>query len=969
MLMRFIQFSMLLVLLISCSKQDEFVEKVNTPILQLDLKEVEFLLSGMSLEEKVGQLLILNSKDSSQENTDSILNWASQNKLSGLIFENIDLNKYASLHQKCKRLSKKQVLFGSTQLTNLINQFEEDLEFPMASTISALQNDSIKQISKSIFHQQLMELSIDFLLGPNFDPYQDSNTTYNQDLPAVEKRLQHQYAQRFVRDKNRLGVICVAETSNDKIGVELDSMATAQKQSLADLNYNLDGLQAMKVDAEVFQFDTLVDRPMDYIKIGLSEDYNFDGLVFTEVENTSTIHNALYGGADFLVINKELPKYFNIILDLYRSGVLPIESLNDKVARIIKVKEWIASNKKKRYVNKTRSKELLNAERYPQFINDIYENSSLANYSSRNLPLTYLRNRNINVHCFSKDSLKVFKSACEKFKDLKFQWYETDHKSPTEPVRFGEAKSNIHIIVLDQLNLDPQFDLPFVHAINQQKDLSKIIVINFGNPRNLELFQKRISFVQLFEHNAFNENLAAEILFGSNYARGTYPLKPRRSNNFASKQIRLKQVSPEEINIDSEKLLAIDSIIQEAISQEAIPGAQVLAIKGGNVFYDKCFGYHTYDKKQEVQKDDIYDLASVSKVAATSLAVMKLYDQGKVNLNEKLRDCKALSETAKSRFVSISNLLLHRSNLQPNMPIYDFVTISDSIYQSCSEIYCQKKRTSNDIKIAKDFYMNSKYVDSLWIEVEKIKPYKKSKYRYSDVNFNLLQKVIEKKSNKGLDQFVKQHFYDDLGLKSTMYNPLTKFKPEQIVPTEHDTKWRRQLLRGYVHDEYAAMQNGVAGSAGLFSNASELGTLFQMLLNGGEYGGVKYIKPETVNLFTSAPWGNKRGLGFDKPRGKYTESCSSKASPNSFGHSGFTGTCVWVDPENEMIFIFLSNRIHPSINNRKLFQDKYRGRIHTVLYDALDTYEKNAPGQTNKISEISASKAPSSDALSLIDNN
>jgi CubicO group peptidase (beta-lactamase class C family) len=228
----------------------------------------------------------------------------------------------------------------------------------------------------------------------------------------------------------------------------------------------------------------------------------------------------------------------------------------------------------------------------------------------------------------------------------------------------------------------------------------------------------------------------------------------------------------------------------------------------------------------------------------------------------------------------------------------------------------------------------------MWQKVYQMRPFNNKRFRYSDVNFNLLQKVVESKTKSSLDEYVKLNFYYPLNLEHVTYKPLERFETDEIVPTTQDF-WRKQLLQGYVHDESAALLGGVGGNAGLFANAEDLAVLFQMLLNGGSYGGKDFLKPETIRKFTSQQIGSSRGLGFDVQTKSGTRSCSEKASPSTFGHTGFTGTCVWVDPETELVYIFLSNRVHPNVNNRTLFKEGTRKRIQSLVYDALDTYPES----------------------------
>ena len=380
-------------------------------------------------------------------------------------------------------------------------------------------------------------------------------------------------------------------------------------------------------------------------------------------------------------------------------------------------------------------------------------------------------------------------------------------------------------------------------------------------------------------------------------------------------------------------------MIKNAIAGGSTPGAQVMLIKNGKVFYQKSFGHHQYQKKQRVKNDDLYDLASVTKIASTTLASMKLYEQKRFGINDKLSKHLDIGEDSPMKRTTIKQLFKHQSGLQANMPVADYILYKDTLNQDCNKYFCKEPQEDYVVEIADSIFMDKKWIDSLWQEVYQLKPRRRKRFKYSDVNFNLVQKMLEAKTKQALNEYVEEQFYEPLNLKHCMYRPLEEFDSLQIVPTAYDKRWRNQILRGHVHDESAALMGGVGGNAGLFSNAGDLGILFQMILNGGSYGGKTYLQPETIKYFTTARHGNHRGLGFDMNAKRRAPSCSSKASKGTYGHTGFTGTCVWVDPKEELIFIFLANRINPDVKNRRIFKKRLRYRVHNLVYEALDTYQ------------------------------
>jgi len=410
-----------------------------------------------------------------------------------------------------------------------------------------------------------------------------------------------------------------------------------------------------------------------------------------------------------------------------------------------------------------------------------------------------------------------------------------------------------------------------------------------------------------------------------------------KGNHFRAS--RMKYGIPQEVGIAPEKLVGIDAIARTAAEKEAAPGCQVVVVKDGIIIYSKAFGHHTYAGAQPVQENDLYDLASLTKVAATTMGMMRLYDQERVQLNDRLRNYLPLDQQSTIRNISLRKLLIHESGLQAHMPVLTYVFQRGEDNADCNDFFCVQPNDSFAIEVADSFYFNRRFRDSIWRAVQYLEVGNQRRYRYSDVNFYLLQRVLEEQTGQGLDSWLTDEIYQPLGLRKSGFNPRRRFDSLDIVPTQLDKQWRRQLLRGFVHDEAAALQGGVAGNAGLFSTAEELAVIFQMLLNNGAYAGRQIIQPETVELFTSNQHGNHRGLGFDKPSDYNRASRARELSASTFGHTGFTGTCAWADPENQLIYIFLSNRIHPDPENRQIYREEVRRRIHEVIYDALDTYE------------------------------
>lgn len=439
---------------------------------------------------------------------------------------------------------------------------------------------------------------------------------------------------------------------------------------------------------------------------------------------------------------------------------------------------------------------------------------------------------------------------------------------------------------------------------------------------------------------------------------------PLGEKSISAEPTRLKYGIPEEVGLNSDTLALINGIVDDAIRKSAFPGAQVLVVKNGVVVFNKNYGWMSYDKAKPVTSDVIYDLASITKVMATLPVLMQQYDNGRWRLFDKLSDFVPQADSTDKKDITMRQLLLHESGLPAFIPFYTeaidrsklngnlysnrktalhSIKMDDRLFMNKTAVYRNDVFRSQydlnfSVPVANNLFMNVFYIDSMMYRMLSTRADVVPKYRYSDLNFLFLQRVSENLAQESLDLLADNSFYKPMGASSLCFNPWKNTPVERIAPTENDLAFRHQLLQGYVHDPGAAMMGGVAGHAGLFGNANDLAKMSQMLLNNGIYGGYKYLKDETVKFFTSqqSP-SNRRGLGFDKPEINPTKngSFSNLATSFSYGHTGFTGTIVWIDPAYDIIFIFLSNRIHPYAYNKKIMELGVRPRIHSIIYQAI----------------------------------
>jgi beta-N-acetylhexosaminidase len=484
--------------------------------------------------------------------------------------------------------------------------------------------------------------------------------------------------------------------------------------------------------------------------------------------------------------------------------------------------------------------------------------------------------------------------------------------------------------------------------LHELQEKERTITMVFGNPYAIKNSCDAKVLVACYEDDDITQDVAADLLNGKFTARGHLPVSVC-DNYKAGAGITtlggaagktLAVADPAEVGMNAAKLQKIDAIAAEAIAKRAAPGCVVLVARNGKIAYEKAFGYMTYDKTEPVYKESIYDMASCTKICATTMAVMKLYDEGRLDLQKTLGDYLPWVKGSNKESLRIWDILLHQAGLKAFIPFYRETIDTTKAGNPLPGFYTPLPDSTHGIRVAENMYMRNDWEDTIYQRILLSNVGPKDKYIYSDNDFIFMGKIVEAITGKTLDEYVKETYYDPLGMSSTGFKPRDRFPLGRIAPTAQEPIFRQQLIRGDVHDPGAAMFGGVAGHAGLFSDAYDLAILEQMLLNGGTLNGQTFLKKSTIDFFTAYHSDiSRRGLGFDKPEKdnatrKEPYPCLS-ASPETFGHTGFTGTCVWVDPKYDLIFIFLSNRVNPEENNPRLSSLSIRGRIQETVYQAM----------------------------------
>lgn len=471
--------------------------------------------------------------------------------------------------------------------------------------------------------------------------------------------------------------------------------------------------------------------------------------------------------------------------------------------------------------------------------------------------------------------------------------------------------------------------LQFIQRAEKQK---RVIIALFGDARSLsKLEQVQSPIVWCEKHTEIGASVVAQTIFGGlsidNYLTNDYGEKLCAGSGYAIKKTRLSYTAPEAAGIKSEDLAPIEAIAYEAIFAKASPSAVIMVVKNGQVIYERAFGKPTYESTRNTRTDDIYDLASITKTTATTPALMHLLENDKLSLDSPLSAYIGRTRGLDKANIKVKEVLLHEAGFTPYIPFYQKLKPADVRSSYSTEFPTQ---------VSKDYFLKANYfAEMMWPHMLRSPLLSRGKYVYSDISMYVLKELVEILSEESLDRYVAEQFYDPLGMQTAGFLPKKRFPTSRIIPTENDTYFRMNVLQGDVHDQGAAMAGGVSGHAGLFATANDLAIFYQLLLNKGTYGGKRYFKAGTVAQFTSRQsTTSRRGLGFDRWDPANPGYPSALATPETFGHTGYTGTCVWADPTNDLIYIFLSNRTYPEVSD-KLSTLRIRPRIQDVIYKAL----------------------------------
>ncbi len=978
-------------------------KKLLPPYLKGYTSWYDSVLNKLSIEEKIGQMMMVPAYPNKGEaDKKRVTELIKSQKVGGIIFFQGSPQDVHELIQYYQSISEVPLLIAIDGEWGLRMRLENTIKYPKQLTLGAITSEMlIYRMGKDIAHQ-LKHLGIHI----NFAPVADINNNPNN--PVINSRSfgenRVNVARKsllYMKGMQDEGVMAFAkhfpghgDTDVDShLGLPIINHSVRRLDSLelypfkALINGGVGGV--MMAHMHIPALDSTPNLPSTLSpKIAtdlLQKKLSFKGLVVTDAMNMKGVADyfspveanllAVKAGNDILLMPHDVGESIEAIKKEIKNDSSLEAKINKSLIKILKAKEWVIKNEVKEDFS-------IDSLFKPEYI---YHRDQLLESA-----VTVIKNNNDLLPLRSLDTLKI---AAVSFGDSpKAKYLETlrlydkiDYYPVAQDITEAEEErlltklSEYNLVLVsmhsNSLNVKTKFGFSKsdIRLADKIIDRYKGIMVGLANPYTLSWLpnlNKAQAIILCYENSSEAQHYTAQSIFGASSATGRLPVtisdkfeRGAGQNVYSIK--RLKYVTPFEAGFDKKKLEIIDSIVADAISQKAIPGCQILAAKKGEVFFYKAYGYHTYNKREEVSLFNLYDIASVTKIAATVPTIMRLQQEKKLDIFSPLKTYLPSYDTNAKGDLLLTDILLHQAGLTSWIPFYwstlepiypgeklyankqtDTYSIKIGPYTYANRHIRYKKgyfssepSDSFNVQVAEGLYMNHKLVDSMWKEIATSKLEEPGNYKYSDLGFYLLFNVAEHITKIPFEKYTDSVFYSKLGAYTLGFNPLKRFPKEDIIPTENDLVFRQQLVQGYVHDPGAAMMGGVSGHAGLFCNANDLAKLMQMYLNGGKYAGDYYLSRKLMKEYTSCPnceGDNRRGYGFDKPQADTTRPgpAFKGISPESFGHMGFTGTMTWVDPDTDIVYVFLSNRVFPDAVDNKLARMDIRTNIQKAIYKA-----------------------------------
>jgi len=958
------------------AKNPDFLKDTNS-------KWVDSVFKTLTPEERIGQLFMVaawSNKDKKHETEISDL--IRNQKIGGLIFMQGGPVRQANLTNRYQRESKVPLLIGMDAEWGPVMRIDSCISFPHQMQLGACDNDSLVYWYGVEMARQCS------LLGVNvsFSPVADVNNNPNNPVIGTRAFGENKYdvAEKAIMYSNGLQdnhILACGKHFPGHGDTDSDSHKTlpvinATRERLDSLELYpfrqliASGVGSMMVahlsipalDTTSNQATTLSRYVVDTL---LKQEMKFKGLVFTDALNMKGVSRfygpgdvdvkALVAGNDVILFSGDVPKAVTLIQEAVTKGEITQAEIDTRCKKVLATKQWCGLNTRRKLATKGLY-DALNDRSANWMCRKVAE-ASMTLLNNKNSLVPFMNLETHNIASVSVGSVKtcMFQERMATYAPVSAFTIAYDAKKDSlDSLVALLADNDIVVVAIQKVSQRPannyggMSDIPDKLIDTLLKLNKKVVAVMFGSPYALNEI-KRVEecdvVLQAYEDQSYIEDIAVQALFGGISIQGNLPVTLNgwkgQTGITTAAPTRFKYTMPEEIGFDLKAMARIDSIVNKGIADKCYPGCQVFAAKDGKVFLNKSYGSFTYDKKHTVTNSDLYDIASVTKIMASTPCLMEMVDQGMLNLNDTLGKHLPMVLGTNKQGIVIRDMMTHTAGLPAWIPFYERTIDANGVWDK--KVYSKERSDSFPFYVAPGMWIQAHYHDTIYKRINECKVNNDHKYLYSDLGYYYVKEIVEDKHKMLESDYVMKEFYRPLGLPTMGYQPRLRFASSRCAPTENDTKWRHQQLQGDVHDQGAAMLGGIGGHAGVFSNANDVGVMMQLYLNGGTYGGRRYFQSETVNEFIGYQFKDcRRGVCFDKPDPdpKKGDAACDSISCASFGHQGFTGTQAWADPETGLVFVFLSNRVYPDTEPNKLAKEGIRGKVMEELVMGLKNAEK-----------------------------
>ncbi len=942
------------------------------PQIESQQQWVDSVYQSLTLEERIGQLFMVDLFSNKEKaHVDRVRKLVAEYKIGGVIFSKGGPIQQARLTNELQQASKTPLLIAMDAEWGLAMRLDSVYAFPWNMTLGAARQSTTSYEVGRRIGEHCKRLGVHI----NFAPDVDINT--NPDNPIIGNRsfgedrenvTQKSFA--FMKGMQSTGTLACAKHFPGHGDTDQDSHKT-----LPTVDFT-----AARIDSiELYPYKRLIKHGLSSVMVAhlnipslesrsgyptsisqkvvttmLRDSLQFNGLIFTDALNMKGASNfskpgdidlaAFKAGNDVLLISEDVPTAIATIKRAIDTGEVSPERLEYSVRKILMAKYKVGLHDYTLINTENLIADLSTEEDEIVYENAMEQAITLLKNDKKLLPLRDLEIKNIAYVHLGDDTGDEFLKELNRYTAV-----DKIEAADLSSLMSRLSSYNTVIIGFHRSNASPwksyqltTKELTYLYEISRKH---RVIVDLFVNPYvlgQLRTITNIESLLVSYQNSSWSQRLSAQMIFGARDIQGKLPVSAGKFKEGQGIKISaIKRLSygntPASVGLDARQLSRIDSVAQYTIENKGAPGMQILVARKGKVVFNKSYGNFTYDNSVPVNSESVYDVASVTKILATLPLIVELEDRKLFSLDEPLGRLSDKYLASNKASITPREMLSHYAGLKPWIPFYRYTL--DSIEAKPLKTYYSPVKTKQyPVEVADHFYASPIVYDTIFNRIATSDLLEKRRYKYSDLPYYIFKDYIESYYKKNLDELTQDHFYKPMGMNRTGYLPIKKFDKKDIVPTENDQIFRNQLIQGYVHDQGAAMQGGIGGHAGLFSNANDVAKMMQMYLQKGTYGGRTYFKAKTFDKFNHRYYESekvRRGLGLDKPSLDNVGNTCNCTSDSSFGHSGFTGAYTWADPDEELVYVFLSNRVYPDANNRFLIEKNIRTDIQQIIYDAI----------------------------------